>query len=72
MCSEAEFAFGETFFDIPAYFFNSLKILGDFWEAIGTHFGRFWGAKIRANFERIFETFFSNSQGGAVTSAVAG
>ena len=38
---------------------------------MGSIFGVFWGSKKGTNFEMIFETIFSDSQGWAVTPAVA-
>ena len=59
-------------------FWLNFSIFGRFWkilgcpgEAIGANFSHFWGAKIRANFERIFERIFSDSRGWAMTTAVA-
>ena len=74
MRSEAEFAFGEQNLTIFANFFRFLADFGGFWggsgEAMASIFGIFWGSKNEANFERIFERVFSDSQEGSAGYAV--
>ena len=75
MRSEADLAWESIFFNILANFFQFLGDFSGFWEPLGrlmgSIFGVFWGSKKGTNFEMIFETIFSDSQGWAVTPAVA-
>ena len=73
--SEPDFAVGSTFCSILAHFFRFLvnfeRILGGLGRLVGSIFGVFGASKKGAKFERILGSIFEDSQGWAVTPAMA-